>query len=96
MIWFSASWIRTSLPNSLGLFALLTTREVTWCPGQRIRWAFVCVSGPADNLGVRFKYAEQLSVGLGVAAEHPLACLAQHLLDSGNHLIQVLLGFVHY
>src|SRR6267154_4526005 len=50
----------------------------------------------ADHLGVRLEYTEQLSVGLGVAAEHPLPCLAQHLLDPGNHLIQLLLGFVQY
>src|SRR5438445_10268182 len=50
----------------------------------------------ADHLGVRLKYAEKLAVGLGVAAEHPLPCLAQDLLDPGNHLIQLLLGFVQY
>src|ERR1039457_2624199 len=50
----------------------------------------------ADHLRVRLKYAEQLSVGLGVAAEHPLPCLAQHLLHPGNHLIQLLLGLVQY
>src|SRR5438552_3729098 len=50
----------------------------------------------ADHLGVCLKYTEQLSVGLGVAAQHSLPCLAQHLLDPGNHLIQLLLGFVQY
>src|SRR5258705_5839816 len=50
----------------------------------------------ADHLGVRLKYAEQLSVGLGVAAQHSLPCLAQHLLEPGDHLIQLLLGFVQY
>ena len=30
----------------------------------------------ADYLGARLKDAEQLSLGLGVAAKHPLACLA--------------------
>jgi len=50
----------------------------------------------ADHLRVRLKYAEQLSFGLGIAAEHPLPGLAQHLLDPGNHLIQLRLGFVQY
>ena len=45
---------------------------------------------------MRLKYAEQFSVGLGVATEHPLPCLAQHLLHSGNHPVQLLLGFVEY
>src|SRR5258706_15941714 len=49
-----------------------------------------------DHLGVRLKYAEQLSVGLGVAVQHSFPCLTQHLLDPGNHLIQLLLGFVQY
>src|SRR5207247_884756 len=74
MIWFSASCTMTSLPNSLGLFALPL----------------------ANHLGVRLKYAEQLAVGLGVAAEHPLPCLAQDRLHPGNHLIPLLLGFVQY
>src|SRR5260370_5921784 len=50
----------------------------------------------SDHLGRRLKYAEQLPISLRVAAEHPLACLAQPLLGSGNHLIQLFLGFVHY
>src|SRR5437773_2175275 len=50
----------------------------------------------ANHLGVRLQYAEQLAVGLGVGAEHPLPCLAQDLLHPRNHLIQLLLGFVQY
>jgi len=50
----------------------------------------------ADHLGVRLEDAEQLSLGLGVATEHPLPCLAQHLLDSGNHLTQLPLGLMQY
>src|ERR1035441_2948147 len=50
----------------------------------------------ADHLSVRLKYAEQFSVGLSVATQHPFPCLAQHLLDSGNYFIQLFLGLVQY
>src|SRR6266446_231721 len=46
----------------------------------------------ADDLGVIFKQAESFVLRFGIAAHHALACLTQDLLDTQNHLVELLLS----
>src|SRR5712671_958377 len=48
----------------------------------------------ADDLGVIFKQAESFVLRFGIATHYTLACLTQDLLDTQNHLVQLLLGFL--